>query len=185
MKGVWLMLLFCLISGEGGAESSVFQLLSPAFLDRGNIPIEFSSQGTNSSPPLLWANEPPGTKSYVLMMIDFDAEKSVDYPILHWLVYNLNAQRHSLRKNADDVSLGLNGYGLPGYIGMNPPFSEKHRYTFRLFAVGLETLNLPEHASVQQVLMAMNHHILAEAHLTGYYQRPSPVPELNNIYLEE
>jgi phosphatidylethanolamine-binding protein (PEBP) family uncharacterized protein len=48
--------------------------------------------------------------------------------------------------------------------------STGHRYQFTLYALDT-TLNLPAGASKQQVLDAMQGHILASVTLTGLYQR--------------
>lgn len=75
MRQCLVFVVLCLVSVLALAENADFQLVSPAFIDGGVIPIEYSSQGTNTSPALMWANPPQGTRSYVLMMIDFDAER--------------------------------------------------------------------------------------------------------------
>ena len=57
-----------------------------------------------------------------------------------------------------------------GYGGPCPPAGPSHRYRFIIYALD-QSLNLTAGASKQQVLNAMDGHILAQAQLTGTYQR--------------
>lgn len=58
-----------------------------------------------------------------------------------------------------------------GYDGPYPPFNDLrlHRYFFRLFALDVETLELPARFSAGDVLRAVQGHVLAEAALYGTY----------------
>lgn len=58
-----------------------------------------------------------------------------------------------------------------GYDGPYPPFNDArpHRYFFRVFALDLETLPVPERFTAGDVLRAMQGHVLAEAAMHGTY----------------
>lgn len=58
-----------------------------------------------------------------------------------------------------------------GYDGPYPPFNDLrvHRYFFRLFALGVAQLELPQRFSAGDVLRAMRGQVLAEAALYGVY----------------
>jgi Raf kinase inhibitor-like YbhB/YbcL family protein len=58
-----------------------------------------------------------------------------------------------------------------GYDGPYPPSNDLrvHRYFFRLFALDVATLDLPERFGAGDVLRAMNGHVLAEALTYGTY----------------
>ncbi|KAF1689770.1 YbhB/YbcL family Raf kinase inhibitor-like protein [Pseudoxanthomonas taiwanensis] len=58
-----------------------------------------------------------------------------------------------------------------GYAGPYPPFNDLrvHRYFFRLFALDVDRLELPERFTAADVLRAMQGHVLAEAVLYGTY----------------
>ncbi|PJK07481.1 YbhB/YbcL family Raf kinase inhibitor-like protein [Lysobacteraceae bacterium NML08-0793] len=58
-----------------------------------------------------------------------------------------------------------------GYDGPYPPPQDlrTHRYFFRLFALDIAQLDLPERFTAQHVLTAMHGHILAEASTWGTY----------------
>ena len=58
-----------------------------------------------------------------------------------------------------------------GYDGPCPPFNDTlpHRYFFRLFALDVERLDLPERFTASDLMRAMHGHVLAEASLFGVY----------------
>ncbi|ARO68328.1 phosphatidylethanolamine-binding protein [Xylella fastidiosa subsp. pauca] len=58
-----------------------------------------------------------------------------------------------------------------GYDGPYPPFNDLriHRYLFRLFALDLERLPLPQHFDGPALLRAIQGHVLTEAALYGTY----------------
>jgi len=65
---------------------------------------------------------------------------------------------------------GVNDFGKIGYMGPCPPRGVAHRYFFKLYALDRMT-ELKPRATKQQLLDAMNKHILAEAELVGTYKR--------------
>ncbi|MGX9190067.1 YbhB/YbcL family Raf kinase inhibitor-like protein [Stenotrophomonas sp. Ker107b] len=58
-----------------------------------------------------------------------------------------------------------------GYDGPYPPFNDErvHRYFFRVFALDVAQLALPDPFTAADVLRAMHGHVLAEASLHGTY----------------
>lgn len=58
-----------------------------------------------------------------------------------------------------------------GYDGPYPPFNDlrMHRYFFRLFALDVDILALPERFAATDVLRAMQGHVLGEAVVHGTY----------------
>lgn len=58
-----------------------------------------------------------------------------------------------------------------GYDGPCPPFNDTipHRYFFRLFALDVAKLDLPDGFTAAQVLTAIQGHVLAEALVQGTY----------------
>ncbi|HYM87382.1 MAG TPA: YbhB/YbcL family Raf kinase inhibitor-like protein [Pseudoxanthomonas sp.] len=69
---------------------------------------------------------------------------------------------------AGDADMGGDYFG---YDGPYPPFNDlrMHRYFFRLFALDVETLDLPERFTAAAVLRAMQGHVLGEALVHGTY----------------
>lgn len=73
---------------------------------------------------------------------------------------------------------GLNDYGgfmgdgdYYGYDGPCPPWNDAlvHRYFFRLYALDVERLDLPERFGGRDVLRAIQGHVLAETAIHGTY----------------
>ncbi len=147
----------------------VFQLTSPAFQAGQPIPVRFTCDGDDISPPLEWTTPPDGTVSLALIMDDPDAPVGVWD---HWLVFNLPPDIHSLPENAalpPGAQDGKNSWGRTGYGGPCPPRGQ-HRYFFRLYALDTR-LPLADGVGKQALLKAMEGHILATAELMGVYER--------------
>lgn len=154
-------------------KTMALQIISSAFTNNGTIPSLYTCDGKDISPPLHWSNAPAGTKSFALINEDPDAPMGT---WVHWLVWNIPATVSELKENvekkgelADGTRQGMTDFGRVGYGGPCPP-SGTHRYFFKLYA--LDTLlTLPVGAKKEELLKAMNGHILAEAQLVGTYQR--------------
>jgi len=95
---------------------------------------------------------------------------------VHWVLFNLPAEARSLPANVPpDPTLangevhGSNSWGSIGYGGPCPPDGE-HRYFFKLYALDI-LLEPEEGATKEQLLEAMENHIVAETELMGTYSR--------------
>ncbi len=146
------------------------ELKSPAFKNNEYIPSRYSCEGENISPALAWSGAPAGTKSFVLIIDDPDAP-SGDW--VHWLVYDIPADKGSLSEDASLESYGKEGktsFGNLGYGGPCPPPGKPHRYFFKLYC--LDTmLYLGAGITKQQLLKAIEGHVLAQGQLMGLYKR--------------
>ncbi len=154
-----------------------FELTSPAFPPNGEIPVVYTCDGKDISPPLEWVGIPPGTKSLVLIVEDPDAPDPEAPRMVwtHWVLYNIPPTSHGLPEGVTPDELpagtrqGLNDWKRTGYGGPCPPIG-RHRYFFRLFALDtiLPDLGTPTKAKLEQ---AMKGHIIARAVLMGTYER--------------
>ena len=150
-----------------------FELTSVIIAHEQPIPVHYSCDGEDLSPPLDWNDPPASTQSFALIMDDPDAPGGT---WVHWVVYNIPAEeRNLLEKIPPEAQLsngtmqGVNSWGKVGYGGPCPP-SGTHRYFFKLYALDT-TLSLDENAGKDEVLAAMEGHILAEAELMGTFSR--------------
>lgn len=121
------------------------------------------------------------------------------YEFVHWVMVDLPADLREIAAGSlsDGITMhgkpaqpgpggarqGLNDYtgwsvGDPemegryhGYDGPCPPFNDSiaHRYFFRLFALDVPTLDLPEGFTAGQVMAAAHGHVLDEAAIYGVY----------------
>ncbi len=150
------------------------QLTTPAFAPGEAIPQQYTCDGQDTSPALLWSGVPPGAQSLALIMDDPDAPGGT---WVHWVLYNLPPDIAGLEagvEKSEQVSgLGLQGvtdFRRPGYGGPCPPAGSEHRYFLRLYALDTR-LELPGGATREQVDQAMQGHILAQGELMGVYAR--------------
>lgn len=179
-------------------------LTSTAFDNEGEIPVRYGQrpfrvtltiegeqrsfvcanppESQNISPPLAWANVPPGTQSLVLTMVDDLHFAWPDLPpgatFTHWIVYNIPPTTTELPEGIGDASPTLpdgsmqaqNAYPAPyhmGYGGPCPP-SEKHLYIFTLYALDT-VLDLEPGARESALMAATEGHVLARAELRAYF----------------
>jgi hypothetical protein len=150
-------------------------LTSPAFAPGGEIPIRYTCEGDDVSPPLAWSAPPAGTRSLALIVDDPDAPdpKAPKMTCVHWVLYDLPPTAESLPEGVAARALpagtreGLNDWKRTGYGGPCPPIG-RHRYVHKLYALDtvLPDLGQPSKAALER---AMQGHVLARAELIGTY----------------
>ena len=150
-----------------------FQLTSSAFGTGDPIPRKYTCDDQDISPPLEWSDPPQGTQSFALIADDPDAPVGT---WVHWLLYNLPAATRALAEAVpldaeltDGSRHGRNSWGRPSYGGPCPP-GGTHRYFFKLYALDTEP-ELAAGASKEELLQAMEGHILATTETMGTYTR--------------
>ena len=157
---------------------------------RGNLS---GSDAQNLSPPLDWADVPEGTQSFAVIVHSTESQAS-DEAWIHWVIWNLPADLTGLEEGIkEDATLengarqGLNSVGVVGYLGpCPPPLISRHasvpgggsnpkqeieKYNFEVYALDV-MLDLAPGATRQQLLEAMEGHILGAGELTGERQGP-------------
>jgi Raf kinase inhibitor-like YbhB/YbcL family protein len=160
-------------SEPAGGEKMSIKVTSAAFNDGEMIPGKYTCDGANVSPPFSWSNIPEKAKSLALICDDPDAPGKT---WVHWVVYDLPATTNTLSENLPkDEKLsgggkqGTTDFKMIGYGGPCPP-SGTHRYYFKLYALDAETALSPG-ATKDQLLKAMEGHIIAQGQLMGRYKR--------------
>src|SRR3954447_11323529 len=149
-------------------------LTSPAFPNGGRIPVKYTRDGENVSPPLEWRDAPQQTQSYALVVEDPDAPSGT---FRHWAIYNIAAGETGLPEGASkaklgDVAQGVNDFGSGHYDGPHPPKGDgPHHYQFHLAALDVARLDLPARTTVEEVWKAARPHIIAETEVIGIYER--------------
>jgi Raf kinase inhibitor-like YbhB/YbcL family protein len=114
---------------------TVFELRSSAFSEGETVPVEFTCDGDDISPPLSWSGLPEGTNELRLSLMDPDAPRGT---FTHWLVTGIDP-------SSSDVGQGMvpaggteerNSFGESAYGGPCPPRGDKpHRYIFTIEAL--------------------------------------------------
>jgi len=149
------------------------------------VPEAYSAYGDNTSIDLSWDNLPSGT---VQLAVICDDPKVVELgmmptPFVHWVAYNIPASASGLPAGLpadaelsgvaglDGMINGLNGTSRPGYFGPRPPVNgQLHAYHFRVYAIDAD-LDLEAGLNKDDLLAAIDGHILATGMLMGHYER--------------
>jgi Raf kinase inhibitor-like YbhB/YbcL family protein len=152
-------------------------LSSPAFEDGAPIPADHLGDQGNLSPPLVWSCAPAGAR-LVLVVDDVDAPGG---SFIHWNVLAMRNPVSGRAESSGSLPIGFRGdvltegttdAGEPGWIGpLPPPGSGPHRYVFTLYAVAGATLPTEAATTADELLAAIDGHVVATATLTGTAER--------------
>ena len=164
--------------GEAGREEpAVVNIVfgSPDFSSGEDMPDDYTCEGMGISPPLGWRELPEGTISLAIIMEDPRAADGEGF--VHWLLYNVPHQAGSvsraiapIRDLPGGAHQGRGTSGSIGYTCPSPPKGEVHRYHFRLYALDV-VLDLPGGANKEQLLAAMEGHVLGRGEFVGTCRR--------------
>ncbi len=165
------------LAQDAPAKAAGFTLSSPAFVDGGALPVEFTCDGQRASPPLDWAHAPAGTQSYAVTMhhIPGPGDKHV-----YLVVYNIPANVHGLAKNGKDVgTFGINT--VNGQQEYTPPCSKgpgPKKYTITAYALSAAPkMDGPADAiTMDALLAAIKNTTLATAVMNVTVDRTGKVP---------
>lgn len=154
---------------------------SSAFAHHGTVPEVNTAYGDNVSIDLSWDNLPAGTVQ--LALVCDDPVVPMPSPFVHWVAYNIPASASGLPAgmSADPVVEGIpelegmingvNGLRRTGYFGPRPPVDGKlHAYHYRIYALDA-ALNLEQGLNKEQLLEAIEGHVLGTGMLMGHYER--------------
>ena len=146
------------------------EVSSPVFESGATIPKRHTGEGQDVSPPLWWGSLPQGTKEIAVICDDPDAP--TQKPFVHWVAYKIPADRRGLPKRSTEGALeGTNDFGEVGYDGCMPPRGHGvHHYHFKVYALDTE-LDAPAGLSKDELLAAIEGHVLDEGELVGTYER--------------
>ena len=166
-----------LLAGCGGDASSArdepevpstMRVTSTAFGQDESIPVRFTCDGDEVSPPLAWSGVPASSAALALVVDDPDAPSGT---FIHWAVYNIDPAQSALA--AGEVPTGAsqakNSGGGVGYTGPCPR-SGTHHYRFTVVALDAPT-GLDQGSSLDDALAAVDDHAIASGTLTGTYSR--------------
>jgi Raf kinase inhibitor-like YbhB/YbcL family protein len=156
-------------SAPPGVVMGRLSVTSKAFAPNGAIPVDYTCDGADRSPPLAWSAAPVGTRALAVLVDDPDA---LGGDFTHWLAFNLASSTVVLPEGIDATTLageeGTNSFGRVGYAGPCPPRHEMHRYEFRVFALDAP-LAARSGATRDAFDQALSQHVLAEGALVGTF----------------
>ena len=145
------------------------------------MPVDYTADGKNISPPIAWSSLPAGTKE--LALICEDPIAPTPQPFVHWVVYKIPATAQGLPENmpADAATpmpadlkgtiQGLSGFRRPMWRGPAPPKpGVAHQYHFIVYALDAP-LEVAEGLNKTQLLEAMKGHIIGQGEIVATYER--------------
>jgi Raf kinase inhibitor-like YbhB/YbcL family protein len=149
--------------------------VTAAGIDNGALmPAELTCHGPGHAPAVTWSGAPPETKSYAILMMDFDVP-SPDFSLgdfTHWSLFNIgqkvthiDASSDAESLKAEHITLGQNSSGDVAYYPPCPPMG-RHRYTLGVYALDVAEL-APASSSPQDVMAAIKGHVLAYGEVAG------------------
>jgi Raf kinase inhibitor-like YbhB/YbcL family protein len=159
-------------------------MTSTAFVDGATLPTPYtcSAKPAAVNPPLAWTNVPKDTASFAIILHDLEprARKGIE-DNLHWMIWNIPPTTTSLAEGSvspataelsDGSRQSQPGAPAPGYRGPCPPMNVSlvHHYTFELFALD-QKVDVPTGASRNDLLKAMDGHIIGHAVLVSVFHR--------------
>ena len=147
-----------------------------SFENNAMIPKKHTGFGEDLSPELILSDIPEETVSLAIILDDLDVPWKKNFS--HWIAWNI--------PNTEIIPEGLPkgvriekpinacqgiAWGKNCYRGPKPPFFLKkvHRYVFYVYALDTE-LMLSGNSRKNELMDAMQGHILAETKLTGLYK---------------
>jgi phosphatidylethanolamine-binding protein (PEBP) family uncharacterized protein len=156
--------------GAPAAAAGGFVLTSPEVADGGNLPADYTGDGSGATLPLEWKGAPAGTKSYALIMDHLAPGNEMKS---YWVMWDIPANVTSLPKNVKGV--GKLGVGFKGEEGYEPPHSQgpgEKTYVLHVYALSAEPkLAGKSSVSREALLSAIDGKILAKADLSVVYSR--------------
>lgn len=160
-----------------GSTDAGLSLTSPAFEHGETIPVRYTGEGADLSPPLTIEGVPDEAGSLALVVDDPDAPGG---DFVHWLLWNVPADVTEIPEGVpqqetvpslDGASQGTNDFDELGYRGPLPPEGDgPHRYRFTLYALD-GMLDLEAGAKRDSLGNAMDGRIRSTARVTGMYER--------------
>jgi len=178
--------------GRGGPPRPVLSVTSTAWPDGGEVPMRHAGRGENKSPAFEfhWSLGPNPTETpkelqtYAVIFHDIEnatARGTTD--TLHWTMFNIPGTAKGLPEGlgAGDLPDGSrNGPGInarggnPGsYFGPGAGPGPFHHYVFEFYALDTK-LDLAATATRDELLKAMEGHVIGKAAYVGRFHAPNP-----------
>lgn len=135
--------------------------------DGGEVPVQFTCDGEDVPPSLIWSGLPDGTEQVVVIVDDPDAPGGT---FTHWTVWGLTPA-DSLEDDVPEHAVeGNNDFGRSGYGGPRPPPGDPHQYRFRVLALDTAVV-LQSGAPPSALADAIDGHVLGEGVLEATFGR--------------
>lgn len=155
---------------KDGDQDNTFILRSSEIKSDSLLPADYTCEGVSATLPLEWSGEPDGTVSFVIIMHHEASPTDIHW---YWILYNIPANVHSLKRN-------VTGVGSPGTNSVNgrnqyaPPCSQgpgMKAYTYTLYALGGNPVINDASITREDMLNAISGITLSSASMKVYFER--------------
>ncbi|MGC3953747.1 MAG: YbhB/YbcL family Raf kinase inhibitor-like protein [Propionicimonas sp.] len=131
--------------------------------------------GENLAPDLSWGDAPEGTRSFMVTCYDPDAPTGSGW--WHWVLTDIPADVTSIPAGGVAPAGARDwptDYGVPGWGGpWPPPGHPAHHYHFRVAALDVDRLDIPDDAPRAMALLTAGFHVLADAEFVALFANPA------------
>ena len=137
---------------------------------------EMMCGGENVSPALQWSNPPANTKSFAVLVYDFDGGRGAG--VVHWIAYGIGADTTSLaagsgNKDSERLTSGTNSRQMNTYFGPCAPASDApHHYIYSVYALDVDVNELPPKLTRDEFLAKVKGRVINMTSVIGTYRRP-------------
>jgi Raf kinase inhibitor-like YbhB/YbcL family protein len=175
--------------GPGGPPRPVLSVTSPAWPDGGEVPMKNAGRGENKSPEFEFhwtagnnpVAAPEGLQSYAIIFHDIEnSTNKTTVDTLHWSAFNIPGTAKGLPEGlgSGDLPDGTRngpgiaaGRGAPAYFGPGAGPGPFHHYVFEFYALDTK-LNLPANTTRDELMKAMDGHVIGKAAYVGRFHAP-------------
>jgi Raf kinase inhibitor-like YbhB/YbcL family protein len=175
--------------GPGGPPRPVLSVTSPAWPDGGEVPMKNAGRGENKSPEFEFhwtagnnpVAAPEGLQSYAIIFHDIEnSTNKTTVDTLHWSAFNIPGTAKGLPEGlgSGDLPDGTRngpgiaaGRGAPAYFGPGAGPGPFHHYVFEFYALDTK-LNLPANTTRDELMNAMDGHVIGKAAYVGRFHAP-------------
>ena len=178
--------------GKGGPPRPVLSVTSNAWSDGGEVPMKNAFRGENKSPAFEFhwnlgpnpTNAPEALQTYAVIFHDIEnSTNKTAVDTLHWSAFNIPGSAKGLAEalGSGDLPDGTrNGPGIAAGRGGNPPAyfgpgagpGPFHHYVFEFYALDTK-LDLPANTTRDDLLKAMDGHVIGKAAYVGRFHAPA------------
>jgi len=182
MKNLFTLTLAVAAMAFGASQAAAqgfqlpnMQVTSNAFEDGAVIPIKYTSHGDNVQPNFTITGAPEETVSYAIIFHDIEVAIGGNTDdVTHWVAFNIPSATIEEGSLPAGSMQGNNIRNQAAYMGSGAPYRDRyHHYVFEFYALNAN-LDLPEGASRDQVMDAMQGKVVAKAAYVGRYANAQP-----------
>ena len=152
------------------------QITSSSVADGVAIPLKYAEPGVhgdNVQPALAWSDAPEGTQSFMVTCFDPDAPTGSGW--WHWVVTDIPADVHELPEGGplpEAARTWPTDYGYAGWGGPWPPPGPAHHYEFKVTALDVERLDIPDNTTSANARLMASFAVLDSAKLVATFANP-------------